>query len=92
MKDQHTLIKGYRDLSVDEIALMNEIKEHERLTFALLDRVKEHLGDQLRCANEIELARINATEPGRWQAMARTDFQVAYMKLVRAVAQPGVTT
>lgn len=28
MKDQHTLIKGYRDLTEGEIALMNEIKEH----------------------------------------------------------------
>lgn len=28
MKDQHTLIKGYRDLSEEEIALMNKIKEH----------------------------------------------------------------
>ena len=26
MKDQHTLIKGYRDLSAEEIALMNEVK------------------------------------------------------------------
>jgi hypothetical protein len=26
MKDQHTLIKGYRDLSQDEIDLMNRIK------------------------------------------------------------------
>ena len=32
MKDQHTLIKGYRDLSQEEIDLMNEIKsEGERL-------------------------------------------------------------
>lgn len=27
MKDQHTKIKGYRDLSAEEIALMNEGKE-----------------------------------------------------------------
>lgn len=26
MKDQHTLIKGYRNLTQDEIDLMNEIK------------------------------------------------------------------
>jgi hypothetical protein len=27
MKDQHTLVKGYRDLSQEEIDLMNRIKE-----------------------------------------------------------------
>jgi hypothetical protein len=27
VKDQHTKIKGYRDLSAEEIALMNEGKE-----------------------------------------------------------------
>ena len=28
MKDQHTKITGYRDLSQEEIDLMNEIKQH----------------------------------------------------------------
>lgn len=35
-----------------------------------------------------EFNRLNAVEPERWLAMARTDFQTALMKLNRAVAQP----
>ena len=30
MKDQHKMIKGYRDLTQEEIDLMNEAKELER--------------------------------------------------------------
>lgn len=32
MKDQHTLISGYRDLNQEEIDLMNKIKQMEALT------------------------------------------------------------
>lgn len=40
MKDQHTMIKGYRDLSVEEIALMNEIKEKGAEIGALIARLR----------------------------------------------------
>lgn len=36
MKDQHTLIKGYRDLTQEEIDLMNEIKAHGEELKAML--------------------------------------------------------
>lgn len=36
MKDQHTLIKGYRDLSQEEIDAMNAVKkEAERIGFLI---------------------------------------------------------
>jgi hypothetical protein len=36
MKDQHTLIKGYRDLSQEEINAMNAVKkEAERIGFLI---------------------------------------------------------
>ena len=40
MKDQHTKIKGYRDLSQEEIDLMNEIKELAQKTKELVEKVK----------------------------------------------------
>ena len=41
MKDQHKKIKGYRDLSQDEIDLMNRIKQHAEMTADLLKEVKD---------------------------------------------------
>ena len=38
MKDQHTLIKGYRDLSTEEIALMNEVKAKAAEVGELMER------------------------------------------------------
>jgi hypothetical protein len=39
MKDQHTKIKGYRDLSQAEIDLMNEVKVKAAETGALIDKL-----------------------------------------------------
>jgi hypothetical protein len=40
MDNQHKLIKGYRDLSADEIALMNECKELAAKTGELIEKLK----------------------------------------------------
>lgn len=90
MKDQHTKIKGYRDLSQAEIDLMNRLKAAGATFGGLLTEVKLHLVNQQIAAegNDEEKNRIAATEPARWLAMARSDLQVALMKAVRAVAQP----
>lgn len=77
MDDQHKLIKGYRDLTQEEIDLMNEIKaEGERLR-SLVDHVTNHV------ESKHELA-----DPHRWAAIGKTDLQTGIMALVRAVAQP----
>lgn len=88
-------IKGYRQLTQEELDLINAIKEHEVSTAALMKRVHDHLAQRvlevLNCADdeaERRATRIDRAQPQRWAAKARTDFQVAYMALVRAVAQP----
>lgn len=56
-----------------------------------INDVKLHLHSQREAAmagSVEEFNRLNAVEPERWLAMARTDFQTALMKLQRAVAQP----
>jgi hypothetical protein len=93
MENQHRKISGYRELSQDEINLMNEIKAKGQELGDLLDKVQAHLSRQVAAALNSELsddegARIDAAQPQRWAAMARTDFQIGVMKLVRAVAQP----
>lgn len=72
MKDQHTKITGYRDLSQNEIDLMNRIKAQGAELGALVRelRARDTLVDQ------------------RWVEIGATDAQTAIMALVRSVAQP----
>lgn len=71
MKDQHTKIKGYRDLSQSEIDAMNSVKALE--------------------ADAAELFKQLQALPGidqRDMALARTHFEDACIRVVRAVARP----
>lgn len=74
MDNQHKKITGYRDLSQEEIDLMNEIKAKEAEIAAIYQRVS---------------ALVGRTDGGRQASIARTEFEHAFMRLVRAVAQPA---
>lgn len=84
MKDQHTMIKGYRDLTQEEIDLMNEIKAAGEELRTLIHRVEQHIEAQ----PEPDAPHTQVTAPMRWAAIARTDLQTGLMALTRAVAQP----
>lgn len=71
MKDQHTKIKGYRDLSQAEIDSMNSVKALEADAARLL----------------AELAKLPGVDR-RDLAIARTHFEDACIRAVRAVARP----
>lgn len=64
-------VKGYRELSEEEISLMNEGK-------ALATKVGEYID---------KLNSIEATDK-RWVAISKTELQVGFMSIIRAVAQP----
>lgn len=77
MDNQHKKISGYRDLSQEEIDLMNKIKA-----------AGEQLGSLVS-----ELQGMNSDTGGhaidmRWVAIGKTDLQTGIMALVRSVAQP----
>lgn len=72
MKDQHQKIKGYRDLSQEEIDMINEIKE---------------LGEQARTLIE-RLEILSPPTDKRWLSIGKTDLQKGFMALVRSVARP----
>jgi hypothetical protein len=72
MENQHKKIAGYRDLSADEIALMNRIKDHEAGFNALID----------------DLKAMGSSADQRNVSIAQTEGESAYMRAVRAVAQP----
>ena len=86
MKDQHTKIRGYRDLSQKEIDLMNRIKAHAEKTQELLKEVS-----LLRDAEMSELAPLLPEmyfESKRCLDVAKTHLQTGQMWFVRAVALP----
>lgn len=85
MENQHRKITGYRELTQEEIDLMNEIKSMESELMALVQRV--NLFNNSITSEELKEITQEA-EAFRWAAIARTDFQVGFMALVRAVAKP----
>lgn len=98
MENQHRKISGYRELSQEEIDLMNRIKvKGAELLELQADLVEMLTRDQhFKAANaaentddHAEFDRFMTAEPLRWAAIGKTDIQTGIMALVRAVAQPG---
>ena len=73
MDNQHKKITGYRDLSQDEINVMNEIKARGAELGALCDRLT---------------SALHPASDGRWVAIGKTHLQQGIMALVRSVARP----
>lgn len=93
MDNQHKMIKGYRDLSADEIALMNEIKAMAVQVGELVAKVDKHVLGQWDAVtgydgDEEECERLSAANTFGWSQRAKDDLQDGFMKLTRAVAQP----
>lgn len=79
MDNQHKLIKGYRDLSQDEINLMNEAKAQGEQLGALIERLEA-----------AEFAQTGDQVPDkRALALAKTNLQQGMMWLVRSIAKPA---
>ena len=74
MDNQHKLIKGYRDLSQEEIDLINEIKG--------LGVQLEELILKLKCAQYSQKVDL------KWVHVGEIDLQTGLMALTRAVARP----
>lgn len=98
MENQHRKIAGYRELSQEEVDLMNRIKAKGAELLTLQAELVEHLVSEGRRKGQdaaentdthAELDRFHAAEPQRWAAIGKTDIQTGVMALVRAVAQPG---
>lgn len=85
-------ITGYRQLSEEDAALMNEIKAQGEVMSALITKIAKHLAGQHlagKSGDDDLLQRHTFSEPHRWMAMARSELQAGLMKLTRAVAQPS---
>lgn len=93
MKEQHTLIKGYRDLSQREIDLMNRIKafgpELEKLCMDLQAYHDEQMQEaELYRDLGVEYKRLMHAAPYVWRIEGQTYLQKGLMFLIRSVAQP----
>lgn len=84
--NQHQKIKGYRDLSAEEIALMNEIKEKGEELRVLVNKVRA-MAEQVPGAENFD--KDEADHPLYWARYADGSFRSGIMYLVRAVAQPS---
>jgi hypothetical protein len=74
VENQHRKITGYRDLTQAEIDAMNKIKAAEANIAALHAEIVAILPER--------------SEATRQASIARTEFEHAFMRLARSVAQP----
>jgi hypothetical protein len=87
--NQHRLIKGYRDLTPEEVSLINDIKSAGYKVDALLDSVRHELINQFAALPVVTpLESEQHTDAIRWMSIARTHLQQGFMALTRAVAKP----
>lgn len=95
MDNQHRKIKGYRELTQQDIDLMNQIKSKGAELLALQNELVERLVSlrqelvlTVGSDNADDFERYESAEPLRWAAIGKTDIQTGVMALVRAVAMP----
>ncbi|HHT4259216.1 TPA: DUF7681 family protein [Klebsiella variicola] len=73
-----TKIKGYRDLSIEEIELINEGKE-----------LAEKVGEFVEKLEAADFAKTSDQVPDkRWLAIGKTDLQKGFMAVIRSIAKP----
>ncbi len=73
MDNQHQKIKGYRDLTQEEINLMNEGKALAEQCGAFVEKLRA----------------FNAPSPDqRWVSIGATELQQGFMALIRSIAKP----
>ncbi|WP_339678331.1 hypothetical protein [uncultured Zhongshania sp.] len=92
MDNQHKKISGYRDLSQEEIDLMNELKAVGPQLENLINRVGTHLMNQsdaaIKAGNNAEIDRLDKANSLHWLMIAKDHLQLGLMAGIRAVAQP----
>lgn len=95
MVNQHELIAGYRDLTEDEIALMNEVKAKAAEVGTLVEKLRERLpafkmdGEPVQVGDQTLIGvSEEAYETDRWMTIGQDHLQQGFMALTRAVARP----
>ena len=82
MDNQHKKITGYRDLSQEEVDLMNEIKAIEAQVADLHKRVTSYQ------QSNVLIESSQRQDAARNLAIARNELQTGFMWFVRGIALP----
>ena len=96
MDNQHLKITGYRDLTEQEIALMNEIKAKAAEVGVLCEKLQQTLLPPPAEVGEVDMAcgctileiSVSEVETDRWLRIGQDHLQQGFMALTRAVARP----
>lgn len=91
MDNQHRAIKGYRELTTDEIGLMNRVKELAGEAGRLVDDLRRAVYNTNTPADDAadSLPRLEqVVADQRWVSIGATHLQEGFMALSRAVAKP----
>ena len=96
MDNQHQHIKGYRDLTAEEIALMNEVKAKAEEVGQLVEKLREKLAPveadmaPVQVGGETVMAVVGfeSFEAQRGLTIGQDHLQQGFMALTRAVARP----
>lgn len=88
-------ITGYRQLSKEEVALMNEGKALAEQCGAYIKKLREYIpsGHTDVTTNETSDIDPGRFKPGasldqRWISIGATDLQTGFMSVIRGIAQP----
>lgn len=85
MENQHRHIQGYRELTAEEIARMNEVKG----VASQVGDLCMHLRSSINMMPEGSLAECaDKREAKRWLEQGEMQAQQAFMALTRAIARP----
>lgn len=84
MENQHRKIKGYRELSQEEIDMMNEVKTKA----AEVGELVEKLEKSMTTVTTESASTVEKLFDARWVAIGKTDLQKGFMALTRAIAKP----
>ena len=85
MDNQHRMIKGYRELNVQEMHLMNEIKLKGEELGQLVEKLRGMPGNP---GGQYDQPDGMVTVDQRWVSIGATDLQTGLMALTRAIAKP----
>lgn len=75
-------ITGYRQLSTEEVALMNEGKMLSELCSAYVKKLREYV------PADSSGGAPGSTLDQRWVSIGATDLQKGFMCVIRGIAQP----
>ena len=83
-------ITGYRQLSSEEVALMNEGKALAEACGAYIAKLRAYVPQNMSGpeGGDVEAFKPGATLDQRWISIGATELQQGFMAVIRGIAQP----